>query len=672
MGGDTYVTLTQHAGFQPPCHTLALSPPIDPLSPEATEVFKDPLPFYTSTDPQVYAVAAVTAVSYMLVIMLFITPRTFFYGGISSGGGFLGGRGVIRGSNGRGSVIGVGDRPWLQKAATLCVAISLTIVTADMFKWAERQYLHGYQDAQELSDKVIDGLEIRIVRVISETFLWLAQAQTLIRLFPRHKEKLVIKWTAFGLISLELIFSILNFFVKQGGHNHPRTFNSAIPAMDYLFALTLNLCYAAFIFYYALCKRRFAFYHPKMRNMPIVALLSLIAVLTPIIFFILDLSQPGVSGWGAYIRWVSAAAASVVVWEWVERIEALERDEKKDGILGREIFDGDEMLEASPSSESSWGSSVRKLNSPKGDGGGSGTGISNGWRELANNTRALKPGKKTRFQSREKNRASRPKAQAEGGSSLETSERTNSDTPAAITSPVSRADTASATSTVYRVRYHPTSDPTPPVHDAPVDKAPEQPNADEATTGPTIAGADNGLTSRLLNNGLELMLHPFRRQRNSPPIEVAQALSSNPEVNNTRLATRSPAKEPNLLRLLHWKKLQKQEVAPAGVIVVPAPQERRNLSLQASRASSDSMRPNERSPDPNIYPDKAESPPVAVLHAMRMTPRSDTERLQTTSPNDHGTGNERQASATVTADSRAVSTDAPSDNEAHSRTDHDR
>ena len=34
-----------------------------------------------------------------------------------------------------------------------------------------------------------------------------------------------------------------------------------------------------------------------------------------------------------------------MVWEWVERIEALKRDERKDGILGREIFDGDEILD---------------------------------------------------------------------------------------------------------------------------------------------------------------------------------------------------------------------------------------------------------------------------------------------------------------------------------------
>ena len=678
VGGDNYVTLTQDAGFQPPCYTHSVSPPVDPLSPIATEIFLKPEPFYTSTDPQIYAVAAVTAVSYMLVIMLFITPRTFFYGGASSSGGFLGNGGVIRGSNGRGSVIGVGDRPWLQKAATLCVAISLTIVTADMFKWAERQYYHGYQDAQELSEKVIDGLEIRIVRVISETFLWLAQAQTLIRLFPRHKEKLVIKWTAFGLVSLELIFSILNFFVKQGGHYHPRTFNSAIPAMEYLFALTLNLCYAAFIFYYAIGKRRFAFYHQKMRNMPLVALLSLVAVLTPIIFFILDLSQPGVSGWGGYIRWVSAAAASVVVWEWVERIEALEREEKKDGILGREVFDGDEMLDANNSSHSSWRGSGHKFggygigrnNSSSGGGSGTGLAMGMGWRELKSKTRMLQPGRRKTAKARDRKRPSNPVELENRLSHADAGGNPHPDAPENVTSP-SRADTASVSSTVYRVRYHPTTEPTPPIIEAPSQESSEdQFTKDEIMTEQAAITSEISLGTRI-NNGMNMMLHPFRRQRNSPPIEVVQAISTNSQAIGSRFATKSPAKEMGLLRLLHWKNLQKQEVAPAGVIVVPAPQQRASLSHQTSRLSNDSERPEETSTDPQ-YPDKAESPPVAVINAMRMSPRSELERAHRSSPlSETQVAQEPQTLAGVVNDEPAPGVSPPVQQQ-HSQTNHDR
>ena len=277
--------------------------------------------------------------------MLLITPRTFFVGGPGGGGGLLGGRGLISGASGRTSVIGIGGRPWLQKVAALTVAISLTIATVDTFKVASEQYATGYMSGTKLRNAVAGGRLIKAVRVISDTFLWLAQVQTLIRLFPRHKEKVIIKWLGSALIVCDTTFSILNSFVFVPSHSRSI---DAIPTISYLFQLALTVLYAAWIVYYALTKRRFAFYHYKMRNISLVALLALVAVLVPIVFFVLDISNPNLAGWGDYVRWVGAAAASVVVWEWVERIEALERDDRKDGVLGREIFDGDEMLDITP------------------------------------------------------------------------------------------------------------------------------------------------------------------------------------------------------------------------------------------------------------------------------------------------------------------------------------
>lgn len=309
----------------------------------------------------------------MLVIMLLITPRTFLH----EGAVVLGRRGFTNGPSGSDAGIGIGGRPWLQKVAALTVAISLTIATADTFRVAEDQYETGYMDAKILQREVENGTELKVIRVISDTFLWLAQAQTLIRLFPRQREKIIIKWTAFALITLDALFSVLNNFVYDGS-SRPRSFVDAVPALAYLFQLALSLLYAAWVMYYSITKKQFAFYHPQMRNICLVALLSLVAVLVPVVFFVLDISKPDVAGWGDYVRWVGAAAASVVVWEWVERIEALERDDKKDGVLGREVFDGDEMLDVVPSSSSTstFKYRLKHSKSDKGDGGdGPGDGV---------------------------------------------------------------------------------------------------------------------------------------------------------------------------------------------------------------------------------------------------------------------------------------------------------
>ncbi|XDG01262.1 hypothetical protein ABKA04_000877 [Annulohypoxylon sp. FPYF3050] len=366
--GADPTTLTADAVYSPLCTTTAVAQPaiianggfdLDQTTSASNPQFSDLRdPFYASIFPQCYALAATTVLAYLLLIMLFIAPRSFLDGGVV----VLGRRGFTNGpSNG----ISIGGRPWLQKVAALTVAISLTIATADTFRVAEEQYAWGIQNAQQLQEDVLGGTQLKVIQLISDTFLWLAQAQTLIRLFPRQREKVIIKWTAFSLITLDVIFGALNsFHYTKQGNTRPRSFTDAVPALSYLFQLSLGLLYAAWVLYYSLMKKRYAFYHPLMKNICLMATLSIISILVPVVFFVLDIAEPEFTGWGDYVRWVGAAAASVVVWEWVERIEALEREEKKDGVLGREVFDGDEMMEVFPS-DLSW--PRRRKNKKKSD-----------------------------------------------------------------------------------------------------------------------------------------------------------------------------------------------------------------------------------------------------------------------------------------------------------------
>ena len=621
IGGGRIVTLTQDAGFQPACTGLAVSAPVDPLQPGVDlSMLVGQDPFYSSTNPQIYAIATVTIVSYMLVIILLITPRTFFVGGVGGGSGFLGSRGMINGTFGSNFVIGIGSRPWLQKLAALTVAISLTIVTADTFQYAREQYDAGYQDATELTIKVVNGLEIRVARTISETCLWLAQAQTLIRLFPRHKEKLLIKWCAFALIVMELIFTILNQFVVDSGRDRSQSFNDAIPAMNYLFALALNLCYGTFVIYFALQKRRFAFSHPQMRNMSLVALLSLTAVLIPVVFFVLDLSKPDISGWGSYVRWVGAAAASVVVWEWVERIEALEREENKDGILGREIFDGDEMLDGTPSSDLSWPSQRRKDSKTGKRSGGPNGNMRTGWYEMA--ARARRIGRSGPLQTRDSRSFSNAKKDQGKDRVDAVKEQCHPARPLSVASPVSRADSSSAGSTFYMVRYHAASEPTPPTQE---DLAIVKDDQDDQRD--LDIKYEQATTSRkFFMNGLQWLPNPFRRQRTTPPPEIVRALAvqspqPGPSVNNN-------AHPIGLLGRLHVKKGPQKPDASRPVIVVPAPSRQIGSpdDTTESRASGDEGEggAEQSRPYSTCTPTDrdADLPPDAVLNAISAAQRT--------------------------------------------------
>ncbi|PHH74523.1 hypothetical protein CDD82_4901 [Ophiocordyceps australis] len=463
-----HVTLARAVVYEVPCPTKPLNS-FAIVSPESAEDsslnphdessdtrfsdFRDP--FYASTFPICYALAATTVTAYMLLIMLFITPRSFLDGGVV----YLGRRRGFTHSHSGGETIG--GRPWLQKVAALTVAVSLTIATHDTFKVAQRQYQWGAQNAGVLQSAVMGSVELRVIRLISNTFLWLAQAQTLIRLFPRHREKVIIKWAAFALITLDLIFSAINSFRDHDKNSlaNPMagSFEHPIPALSYLFQLLLGVLYAAWVIYYSLMKKRYAFYHPLMKNMPLLAMVSLTAILVPVVFFIMDICKPEFTGWGDYVRWVGAAAASVIVWEWVERIEALEREEKKDCILGREVFDGDETLEVN-ASEFPW------LRNRKGGARRYEKGDDNAASHAQRDQGILRGGGWPGVS------AITGRQRGHGRDVHEHhSQRTVGDIlrppiwpvrpPTAVT-PVSRTDTPSAASTVYAVRYQGTPDAT--------------------------------------------------------------------------------------------------------------------------------------------------------------------------------------------------------------------
>lgn len=505
---DFTVTLTANAIFTPECTTSFQSEATTVAGPQGITDMRDS--FHASITPQVYATGSATVIAWMLVIMLLITPRTFFVGGTGGRSGLRGTRGMISGATGGGSaMIGVGSRPWLQKVAALTVAISLTMATADTFRIAERQYGQGYMDGLALRDEVVGGTEIKVSRIISDIFLWLAQIQTLIRLFPRHKEKVIIKWTGFVLVVMDLVFSCLNSFMSNGGNRPNRRFVDAIPALSYLFQLALSMLYAAWVIYYSITKRRYAFYHSLMANITLVALLSILAIMTPVVFFITDIANYTVAGWGDYFRWVGAAAASVLVWEWVERIEVLEREERKDGILGREIFDGDEMLEDTPSDEITWPRDRRD----GGGGGGTSSGSNNsyGMDTMANRLGRARP---------QQNHETPIGVTASGTNPHpRMSQRTDSPSftqtptpPPAVASPISRTETTSAASTVYAIRYHPINQsPLMVRRSLSADRRPRRSISEDSGQAPEHPGTSKARWQ---------VSNSFKRSRASPPTEL--------------------------------------------------------------------------------------------------------------------------------------------------------
>ncbi|KAK6515365.1 pH-response regulator protein palH/rim21 [Arthrobotrys conoides] len=353
---NSTITLEADATFTPIClinDTLSYLDSNSSLGPRVPQSdLRDP--FYSSSIPMAYAIGGTTVLAYILLIILLISPP--------------------------------GSRPILQKAATLTVVISLTIAWAELNEIVEYQHAHGYSNGAQIRDHILKGLKIQIVRVISDTFLYLAQVQTLIRLFPRHREKLVIKWAGIVLIVLDTVFNVINnFFSKKGS---PKSFLDAIPALSYLLQIALSLLYACCVLYYMFSHRQFSVMMPwSIHNrhkyagdtskvaMPLIAIITTATIFVPLVFFVLDISNQDLAGWGDFVRWIGACAASVIVWEMADRIEYFEKQTMHAGILGRQVFDGDEMLHGIGGTVVDLGGGSR---SDKDDGPGGGGGNSGG------------------------------------------------------------------------------------------------------------------------------------------------------------------------------------------------------------------------------------------------------------------------------------------------------
>jgi hypothetical protein len=279
-----------------------------------------------------------------------------------------------------------------------------------------------------------------------------------------------------------------------------------------------------------------------MWNVSIVALISIVAIATPVVFFITDLANPSIAGWGDYFRWVGAAAASVIVWEWVERIEALEREEKKDGILGTEVFDGDESDDSLFHGDGSRRRRRRQFWAGRGIDNSSEDIYTSGFdsfsRRIGQST-SPRPIQRLPTELSPARRGNLGHTTARNAQVINSASLAAPTPPPQTISPISRTDTTSPSSTVYAVQYNTVNLTTPPVirpnltnqgsRTNPADQVipeqditeisdPSMSEKEEATVDSTEQAAAETATSK--SRLPRFMRNPFNSKTLLPPTEV--------------------------------------------------------------------------------------------------------------------------------------------------------
>lgn len=277
-------------------------------------------PFFASVTPQTFALAGATIAAAILLILLFLSRNR---------------------------------KPWIQKFAVLSMTVSLVTYMVVSVNMLEDQYAQGRYDADALRG-VNQNMVCKIFAFIAELMILVAQVQTLMRIFPRKRDKVIIKWTGLCLIALTILFCALFQFLRPSApppsqrSTSWQIFMQILPPLNYLFSIALATIYALCVFYFGIIHRRTAFTIPAGL---ILSLLSVACITMPIIFFCLDIWAEFVVGWGQYIRSIASVGSTVIVLEWIERVDEEEtKRDGKSGVLGRRIFEDEFDSPQKPSS----------------------------------------------------------------------------------------------------------------------------------------------------------------------------------------------------------------------------------------------------------------------------------------------------------------------------------
>ncbi|KAF5095755.1 hypothetical protein D0Z00_003027 [Geotrichum galactomycetum] len=221
-------------------------------------------------------------------------------------------------------------RPVLYRLSLLCCSIYLLVVLINFTKIFNDQFDRGYLDALEARHIVKFKRKLHILNLAFNTLIYFAQVQVAMSLFNRQKEKRMVLWLGGSLtIVAQTIYGISVF--------HPASILTSLSTFAYLFQIALGVLYSCCVFYYAITNRQSSLMHNP--SMLFLTVLALLAAMSPIILFIVDLVNVWIFEWTDALSWVTSMLAIVTVREWADRVYIEEKIREKNGVLGRQVFE---------------------------------------------------------------------------------------------------------------------------------------------------------------------------------------------------------------------------------------------------------------------------------------------------------------------------------------------
>lgn len=227
-------------------------------------------------------------------------------------------------------------RPLLLRLGVLAGTIYLTIVLAHSTQLINEQYNKGYLDRSELVERLSSYVYLAVLELIFYFIMLLAQVQVVMRVFSRRMEQRMIFWLG-GTMSV--VCQVLNGITSIDMALQYQ-FSGSLPAFQYLFQVAIQIMYACSMVYYLITNSR----STMCMEMVPMTLIAIMASSSPVVLFVVDIANAWLVEWSDSLTWISTLLAIVCAWEWIDRVERLERHHEKEGFLGRQLQEDDDYL----------------------------------------------------------------------------------------------------------------------------------------------------------------------------------------------------------------------------------------------------------------------------------------------------------------------------------------
>lgn len=212
-------------------------------------------------------------------------------------------------------------------------SVNLVILIVRAIICLKDQHAIGISDGEKLLDDLQSNEVFNILDFIFVLIAQFAQVQIIIRLFSRVKEKRV-SFILGGTLSIcaQVIWGVSTF--SQFDQTDDSDI-SILPAFTYLLRIALATMYSGLIIIYSFGKRYYIF----QRSLILLTVLTFLVINLQIAFFITDIANIWVSELSEIFNTTIYVSATVIPWEWINRVHALERHEQREGVLGRPVYE---------------------------------------------------------------------------------------------------------------------------------------------------------------------------------------------------------------------------------------------------------------------------------------------------------------------------------------------